>query len=78
MRCEVTDDSVEQTAKLEQVSLQKTPCYGIFGIVELATGPYLVLIQSASILGQIVDCDVFRVESLMYIPINNAVPPLTM
>jgi hypothetical protein len=44
MRCEVTDDSVEQTAKLEQVSLQKTPCYGIFGIVELTTGPYLIVI----------------------------------
>lgn len=51
MRCEVTEDNVEQTAKLEQVALQKTPCYGIFGIVELTTGPYLIVIQSALILG---------------------------
>ena len=78
MRIEVTDDSNELTAKLEQIALQKTPCYGIFGIVELTSGPYLVLIQTAHLLGEILECEIMRVGQLMYIPVNQAVPPITM
>jgi hypothetical protein len=75
---EVTDDSSELTAKLEQTALHKVACYGIFGVIELTTGPYLVVIESAKILGQILECDIMKVTQLMYIPVNNAVHPITM
>ena len=75
---EVTDDSVELTAKLEQIAQEKMPCYGIFGILELTAGPYLVIIKTATILGQILECDIMRVNELFYIPINNASSPIQM
>jgi hypothetical protein len=78
MKMEVTDDNSELTAKLEQTALHKAACYGIFGVLELTTGPYLVVIESAKILGQILDCDVMKVTSLLYIPVNNAVHPIQM
>jgi hypothetical protein len=62
MKIDVTDDSSELAAKLEQTALLKLPCYGVFGIIDLTTGPYLVVIQSAVILGTILECEVMKVS----------------
>lgn len=78
MKMEVSDDSSELTSKLEQSALHRFACYGIFGVIELTTGPYLVVIESAKILGTILDCEIMKVTSLMYIPVNNAIHPVSM
>ena len=49
--------------------------FGIFGMMDFPTGSYLILIDKALIIGEILKCHVFRVESLLFIPLNNPVQP---
>ena len=45
--------------------------YGIFGYVKLATKPYLILIQEASLEGKLAQGLIYRVEKLLYMPLSN-------
>ena len=42
----------------------------MFGYIKLKTVSYLILIEEASIVGQILKGLVYRVEKLMFIPLN--------
>ena len=44
--------------------------YGVFGYIKLNKYPHLILIEEASIVGQILRGTVYRVEKLKFIPIN--------
>jgi hypothetical protein len=44
--------------------------YGIFGYIKLVHYNYLILIEEASIVGSLIGATIFRVEKLLYIPIN--------
>ena len=70
----MSEDSIEQKNKLEQQCVAQKKCYGIFGQIELATGCYLILIEKASLMGELLQSDsaILRVEKLTYININNA------
>jgi len=54
----------------------KKSVFGIFGQIELATGPYLILIESATLVGMLLRSHVYRVDELLFVPINNAKVPL--
>ncbi len=57
------DDSISNQL-LIQSSAKGTPieCYGVFGIMELPTTCYLVVISQASLVGEILNCYVFKVD----------------
>jgi hypothetical protein len=40
----------------------KKSLYGVFGYIKLKAMPYLILIEEASIVGQILNGNVFRVD----------------
>lgn len=46
--------------------------YGIFGFINLTSMGYLILIEEASLLGQVLKANVFRVEKLMFVPLTNS------
>ena len=45
--------------------------YGVFGFIRLASLGYLVLIEEASLQGQLMKSNIFKVEKLMFIPLRN-------
>jgi hypothetical protein len=44
--------------------------YGVFGYIKLKKNPHLILIEEASIVGQIIRGTVYRVEKLLFLPLN--------
>ncbi len=44
--------------------------YGLFGKIKLEVGTYLILIENASMVGEIFNSPILRVESLLFIPIH--------
>ena len=49
--------------------------YGIFGVMDLPSGPYLILISQASAIGEILSCQLFKVENLLFVPLANPYAP---
>jgi hypothetical protein len=45
--------------------------YGVFGFIKLACYSYLILIEEASIIGQILHANIYKVEKLMFLPMRN-------
>lgn len=45
--------------------------FGVFGYIQLATYSYLVLIEEASMVGQVLKANILRVEKLMFLPLTN-------
>lgn len=73
------EDTVENSGKIAQSSIGlPQEFFGIFGMIDFPSGPHLILIDQATILGEILKCHVFRVERLLFIPLNNAVRPYTV
>ena len=46
--------------------------YGIFGYIKLKTMSYLILIEEAKFIGNIINGSVFRVEKLKFVPISTS------
>lgn len=44
--------------------------YGVFGYIKLKCNPYLILVEEASIVGQIMKGTVYRVDKLMFVPMT--------
>ena len=44
--------------------------YGVFGYIKLAKVSHLILIEEASIVGQLMRGTVYKVEKLMFVPLN--------
>jgi hypothetical protein len=44
--------------------------YGVFGYIKLAKVSHLILIEEASIVGQLLKGTVYRVEKLMFVPLH--------
>lgn len=42
--------------------------YGVFGYLTFKENNYLVLVKDASVVGSLLDNDIYKVEKLMYIP----------
>ena len=73
------EDTVENSGKIAQSTIGlPQEFFGIFGMIDFPSGPYLILIDQATILGEILKCHIFRVESLLFVPLNNAVKPYTI
>lgn len=65
------DDTVENQTKIRQASEHEPlEFYGIFGQIELLAGTYLILIDAADQIGEIAKCAVFRVRSLVFVPLS--------
>lgn len=45
--------------------------YGVFGKIDLGVGSYLILIEQATLVGEILGSQVYRVEKLMYVPVHS-------
>ena len=45
--------------------------FGVFGYIKLKTVSYLILIEEATIIGQILKGLVYRVEKLMFVPLDH-------
>lgn len=62
-----------------QAKFTKT-IYGIFGQIKFASGEYLILIEEASLIGELLQSgsEILRVEQLMYIPLANATSHMIM
>ena len=45
--------------------------YGVFGLVRLINHHYLIVIKHAKLIGQILTADIYRVDKLKFIPLNN-------
>ena len=46
--------------------------FGLFGKIKLTVGTYLIIVENASVVGEIFNSQVLRVESLLFIPIHSA------
>ena len=44
--------------------------YGIFGYIKLKRLSYLILIEDASFVGQVIKGNIFRVEKLKFVPVS--------
>lgn len=56
--------------KSKTSSANKKNVYGVFGYLKLKKHAFLILIEEASIVGQILRGTVFRVEKLMFVPVT--------
>jgi len=45
--------------------------YGVFGYIKLASYGYLILIEEASLVGQIMKANIYKVQKLMFLPLKN-------
>ena len=45
--------------------------FGVFGYIKLKTVSYLILIEEATIIGQILKGLVYRVKKLMFVPLDH-------
>ncbi len=45
--------------------------YGVFGYIKLASYGHLILIEEASLVGQIMKANVYKVQKLMFLPFKN-------
>lgn len=69
---------MDQVAKLDSQATIKMKVYGIFGQLDLATGPYLILIEKASLIGCILNCQILKIDKLLYLPIQEAENPTSI
>ncbi|CDW87718.1 phosphatidylinositide phosphatase sac1-like [Stylonychia lemnae] len=46
--------------------------YGVFGIKEISDTLYLMLIEECTLMGQVNNSNIFRIEKLLYIPISRS------
>ena len=54
---------------IKQKASNQKLLYGVFGYIKLEKFSYLILIEEASIVGQVLKGAIYKVEKLMYIPI---------
>ena len=75
---EVVEDSVQENNLLSSSSKLTKDIYGIFGQIQFATGAYLILIEEASLIGELlqIGSSILRVDKLMYIPLSNPSVPI--
>ena len=68
---EVVEDSQEEKNRLASQAVKTQQFYGIFGQLNLVKGPYLILIEEASLIGELLHqgSAILRVEKLLYIPL---------
>ena len=73
------EDTADERRRLESATLCKK-IYGIFGQVKLATGEFLILIEEASLIGELLQSgsEIMKVEKLMYIPLGSPDVPISM
>ena len=45
--------------------------YGVFGYIKLACYSYIILIEEASIIGQILNANIYKVDKLLFLPLRN-------
>jgi len=71
-------DRLEQGSKVEeeyQMAVKGSKfgkmVYGVFGYIKLACYRYIILIEEAAVVGQILKADIFKVTKLMFLPLRN-------
>jgi hypothetical protein len=70
------EDTFENSTKIQQTAVgAPEENFGIFGHINMPTGPHLILIKRATLVGSLLKCQIFRVEQLLFVPINNASNP---
>ena len=78
--CEIIEDSQDEKNRLSTSAAHMTPFFGIFGQINLVTGAYLILIEQASLIGELLQSgsEILRIEKLLYIPLTNTQYPIQM
>ena len=78
MSLEVVEDSVQENNLLSSSAKLTKQVYGIFGQIKLGDGAYLILIEEASLIGELLQSgsEILRADKLMYIPLSNPSVPL--
>jgi len=61
----------EEYDKILKTSTFVKKVYGVFGYLKLAIYSYLIVIEEASLIGQVLRANVYRVEKLLFIPLTN-------
>jgi len=46
-------------------------------VIDFPGSSYLILIDRAALIGEILKCQVFRVDSLLFVPLNQPFAPFT-
>ena len=78
-KCEFIQDTFENSTKIQQQAIgSQIENYGVFGHLDLPSGPHLVLIARATLLGELIKCHIFRVDELVYVPLNRTQMPITI
>lgn len=78
-KCEFIQDTFENSTKIQQNAIgSQIENYGVFGHLDLPSGPHLVLISRATLLGELIRCHIFRVDELIYVPLNRTQMPITI
>ena len=44
--------------------------YGVFGCLGVGTKKFLMVIDEASLMGQILKCNTYRVDSILFVPLQ--------
>ena len=75
--CELIEYSAAWEHKLESFNTSKKEIYGIFGQKKLVDNNYLILIEEATMLGQLFTAcsEIYRVEKLMFVNLRNTKNP---
>merc|ERR1711969_512543 len=57
---------------------ETVPIFGVVGVVHLLSGPYILVVTGADVVGKLLDHDVFRVADVRVLPFAadlSALPP---
>ena len=68
--CEVKEYTDEEQAQVKKQALLIKELYGVCGYIKVGQQQYLILIEKASMIGQILNQTVFKVDKLMYVPVS--------
>lgn len=71
------EDTNENQNIIQNTEHKPLEFYGIFGTIDLPGGSYLIVINRAALVGEILKCQVFRVDSLLFVPLNAPYEPYT-
>jgi hypothetical protein len=70
-RLDAGSEAEREFNHIVKTSVFSMKVYGVFGYIKLACFSYLIVIEEASLVGQILQANVFKVDKLMFLPLSN-------
>jgi len=72
----VKPDTSEERKHLETHTHLTKKVFGLFGMLKLVVGTYLIFIDNASVVGEVLNAQIYRVESLIFVRIDSGNEPM--